>query len=89
MKKLSEHLRKLLLDKSYSESCVVIYGNNHVFLENIKRVYELDEFCVSAGTRSGDITIYGTELKVKNCKTNSLNIYGRISSCEIKRRNIT
>lgn len=88
MKRLVARFHNMLISNSYLDSCVVIYGDSHAFIENIKRVCELDEFCVSVCTYSGDITIYGTELKAENCKRNSLNIYGKITSCEIKRREV-
>lgn len=88
MKRLLARFRNILISNSYLDSCVVIYSDSHAFIENIKRVCELDEFCVSVSTYSGDITIYGTNLKAEDCKSNSINIYGKITSCEIIRREV-
>lgn len=86
MKGYLRHIYSKLLKKTFLEPCIVIYGDHTVFIENISKVYEIDECCVSVGTVIGNVTVYGHSLTAKNCTADSLNICGKISSCEIERR---
>lgn len=87
MKGLIKRIYGELIKKAYIEPCIVLYGDRRVFIENISRVYEIDECCVSVGTLIGNISVFGQSLVTQSCTQNSLNIYGRITSCEIERRN--
>lgn len=87
MKVLIKRIYSELLKKAYLEPCIVIYGDRRVFIENICKVYEIDECCVSVESVIGNITVLGQSLVARDCTSNSINIYGKISSCEIERRN--
>ncbi len=87
MKKNFSKFPDKLYAQSYYEQTVVIYSDREAIIENVRRVLEANEICIRLLTHLGEAAIWGEQLYICSYKGTTIKINGKISSCEIERRN--
>ncbi len=86
MSKLSDKLKSKIYSETFFEQTLTVYSDREVIIENVKRLLESNEICVRLSTSLGEVSVWGKDLIVTNCKGSIIHINGYITSVEISRR---
>lgn len=71
---------------TFSEGYVTVTSEREVLIENVTHVYECNEIMAKVRTRSGDVVVWGEELRMSSFREGSVKINGRVQSVELMKK---
>lgn len=74
-----------LKDIAFLSSFISITDDKLVTVENVSKISECNEVCSTLSANGFCVTVWGSELKLKNYNASSVEISGHISSVEIQK----